>query len=272
MKEVETRDLPPRVDTKPAFSGKGFILEAQPIEVLKSKSPIYEHMLRPWNPEFYQVPRTPIAVGEIKDKKTFSREAPEIVKLMSSMPIKLPGESTYHIPIELKQFEEAIQMFVNHVAATNPDLKEKYFAYVSTQQSLVEAQTTQRLPGAHVDGLQIATFPNTVPPELTCVAVDFDPTTFYPGQTIDFTGIKPTPQAYSKAIREQSDQKRAVQGLPYVGYLFDSYFPHSTTLATEDMTRTLIRVEFSQRDYQTPDVLTGNRPVVNPLFAARQSK
>ncbi len=254
---------PRRIREQTNFSGEGFTLHAIPIELPQRQSAVRTQMNEPWNLENYQIPREPLVVGDIQDKEAFAQPCLSVV----TMPIRLPGSDAFRIPIEFDHLREVLQMSIDYEAAINPKQGD-YYAYLTVDQKPINAGSSQRAAGLHIDGQQLAYYPNPFPPEQEYVVSNAAPTTFYPGQTIDFSDIDPTARdardKFNTAIRTQTDRSSGIVGVPFRVYLFDSYIVHESTPVQEDTERTFVKINFSPRQLNT--VGNNGSPTRNPVL------
>jgi hypothetical protein len=228
------------------FSGEGLSLYPTPVELPSEvyASPIYTQLHEAWSLQHYLTPREPLIVGDLSDHTAFEHPYPAAV----SMPIKLPGSDEVRVPIEYAGLQEVIRACINFEAAINSEFPE-YFAYMTVDQRPVKAGKPQRKSGLHIDGHQLLFYPNTYPQERFYLVSDTVPTTLFPGQTIDFSGIDPTASdaraQFNREIERQTDRGRAVIGTPNRLYLLDSCVIHESTTALVDTPRTFFRIAVS---------------------------
>ncbi len=230
--------------SKEAFSGRGLILRpsASRAPIVETSSPILDHMLSPWNQDYFLTPRLPIRVGMIEDPEAFSSR--QALPRVNNMPLKLVSEGNeYHVPIELERFTEPIRMMVDYLTAVNPRIDE-YNAYLTINQGVVVAGKTQRHPEIHVDGIQGARYPVKILPCLTFTVTDALPTkVFY--QPFDFSKYNVNTDDFRKPMQDQAREENARLLDTYTLYLWDPYVVHQASVAKEDTFRTFLRLEFS---------------------------
>ena len=253
------------------FSGKGFLLEPHLVDIPQEHrhSPIVAQMHQPWNLENYQVPRSFLVVCDVPQTDRAFFGSPCLT--IPTMPIKIPDGDQFKIPSEFSQFKSTMQMIIDHQAGINSRWKE-YYAYINVDQRSTEKGRSQRKPGTHVDGAQFDKdsnpYPNTCFPELEYTVSNALPTTFFPGQKIDFSDMDTSaPDAlaqFNRLLVAQVDRSSAVAGDPYSVYFFDPYVPHEATVAQQATERTFFKMFFSQRRLVSSGF--NSVPLVNPLL------
>lgn len=243
-----------REDLRPvALSGQGFVVTPKAIAKPDTSSPVYGDMLKPWDLSRMAVARAPVPIGKIEDKAAFSKPTVSVL----NMPIKMPG-TDFRIPAELEQFREFIQKMIDHEAAVNPDM-DGYYAYLTVDQNEVKAGATQRRPGVHIDGVQGARYKTKIVPEHLYSVSDALGTVFYP-QSFDMSAVDPAKHHVHAELERQADESRAIRAADHEIYFWDSYSAHRADIATQDLTRTFVRVEFSKKVYDA------SGDTVSPLF------
>ncbi len=248
------------LEAQAKLSGDGFTLAAQVADVKASNSPILKDMGEVWSPEKYKVARDPVNVGGVDDLSTFSKPgAPEVRNML----IKLPGKGQFEVPAELAQFKGALQKIVDHERSVNPNMDE-YYAYVTVDQGAFKAG---QAPGGdtalHYDGLQGADVKEKVLPSHSYEVSDNGPTgtTFHP-IGIDFSHFPDDKFDWNSVLQRQAsrDVTPTMRARPGEIYLSDAYTARAASTASEDGTRTALRVEFSQSRHAT------DGDTINPLL------
>ena len=192
----------------------------------------------------YEEVNTPAYVG-----LSSSGALPYILGLrVLDLPIKFPT-TNYRVPVELKAYEATIQQMINLEEALNPDVS-GYHAYLTIDNSVVEADTTQRVPGLHVDGFQGARIPESLPIDHSYICHSCMPTAFYEG---------PFPVSHLDMTRDNffhafdaiaASQRMTPLTFPNYAILFmDAYAVHASTKTTKRCERTFLRLSYSVRQF-----------------------
>lgn len=237
-------------------------------ELISPESPLYSHMSLPWNPDFYAYPRGPIEIAAISPEVAAkaTKVLPPELSNIRSMPIKRPGMEAIVLPKTLENFAEMVQQVADYQEFIRI-FREKH-AYLTINQGLIAPNQTQRIPGVHVDGLQ-AGQAQIFPPEqsYSCAFGELQ-TLFYPNQSYDFYGLPADKRAYAEYIKQVTDVNLAISSKEGVLHLWDSYTPHATPANTseEAQFRTFFRIEFSDRQFDGPDAVTGTHATPNPFL------
>lgn len=226
---------------------EGIILKPRRIDVARPSSPVFDHMHRPWNPSFYQIPRKAILISTVNNRSEFSKPGPPEINV-NNMVIKLPTADDFHIPLVLKQFRAAIQQILNYEYAINPSAPE-YYAYITIRQSWVKANHTQSHPSIHVDGLQGAKYAKKLLPGRCYFVADCVPTRFF-YHPFDFSGYSVDEYDYRTlmAVQAKFDESYLIDK-PYGIYLLDPYMVHRPSLARRDTFRTFFRLQFTLKQF-----------------------
>lgn len=207
-----------------------------------------------WTPLRFGLTRQPHVVGKLAAKEDFLKEVPSVL----DMPIKLPF-SEIRIPKEhdTESIREIIAKSLAFEKNINPEW-EKYHIYLTVHHSFVEAATTQRRAGAHIDGMQGERYPVKIPVCHSYLVSNAVPTCFFnhPFQTDLCEKI----QNWFYEFDKVKDYSRSSLSKPFEINLMTAYSLHESTAATEDTIRTFVRLEFSLKQFNR----IGNS--VNPLF------
>lgn len=252
--ERTERERSLRTDLREArLGGDGFHMTPIAEAPAKQSSPIYGSILQPWNLKHLLTSHKPVKIGEIVNREKFSQPVTSVL----NMPIKMPG-SEIRIPGELEQFREFLQKIIDHEKAINPRMDE-FYMYLTVDQNAVKKGLTHRRPGVHIDGVQGARYAVKLPPEHLYSASDRLGTVFY-DQAFDLTALDPAKQHVHAELERQAKEENARATPDFDIAFWDSYSVHRADIATEDLFRTFIRVEFSMKQYDS------DGDTHNPLF------
>lgn len=192
------------------------------------------------------------------DKLVYSREIHSPVILFSTgnhlkqplprcldLPLRLKGESDYHIPEEWTSLLPLLVRIFKHEHGSNPNWKDDYFTYMTIDSSLVETGQQQRRGGLHVDGFQGARIKNKTKVTRNYVASSNGGTRFYP-------------QLFESNINESvfnlfthfEKQARDFIVVPENTVTFmDAYSVHESGLARRGGLRTFLRVTYDCKEF-----------------------
>lgn len=171
------------------------------------------------------------------------------------MPIKFPNQQPA-IPDYAMKFGKFINRCLDHAWPTARDC----YAYLTVDQGLVKAGTSQRTAGAHVDGFQGTRIKDALPHDFGYCASNALPTIFYK-QTWDVAHLDKGRDNFFLEFDRQAIGLAEWQPTPCDIVYFDAYSVHRGAVATEDVARTFLRLSFSVREYDR----LGNS--INPLLS-----
>lgn len=242
----------------PTVSKTGISLTPKPYSLTKCtyNSKIFEDLHSVWDLNKFRVARTPVEIGKIPEPHTFHNPTIRIL----DMPIKLAGSNEYKIPDEITPFRSTIQKIIDHEhAILSEEQLLSYHAYLTIDQSYVQAGAMQRKPGAHVDGFQGARIcPKTIINH-SYVVSNVTPTVFYP-QAFNFSHLDERFHDFFVEMDAQAHEEKSIQTNPYTIYLMDAYTVHRASIATESGFRTFLRVSYDVKEFDR----LGN--TINPLL------
>jgi hypothetical protein len=243
------------VSTKPQFCGDYFVLVPSKIKLMNDNYLVVQDIDTVWDVQKFKHPRIPAKIGIVEDCSLFNqRDVPRCIH----MPIKLPN-SGVRIPKEYKQFTAEIQKILNYEYSANTHF-DNYYAYLTVDVGFVPRETTQRIPGPHVDGLpRDRKNPQTVIDHAYLVT-NAVPTRFY-FQSFDMTSYDLDKHHFFAIFRALADETQSFLVKPFEINLMNAYSVHTPEVAVEDTHRTILRLEFSVLDFDRQ----GNS--INPAFA-----
>jgi len=208
-----------------------------------------------WNPRKFSIPRRPFVIGRVVNTDGYSQ--PGTVRCLH-LPIKLPA-SEIRVPREYLQFQETLDKIFTFEASVNSNFPE-YFAYLTVDQRFVPKGASQRLPGAHVDGIpRDRDNPHLQKIDHSYLVTDNLGTRFFEHEfQLDHYDLKKT--NFFAAMRLLADEQRSVVTKPYEITLMNAYSVHSAIPSDRSFYRTFLRVEFSVLRFDR----LGN--AINPWF------
>lgn len=239
----------PQVVRSGGFEPGGIVL--QPEAVALEPDPILADFTPPFDPaEFAQLRRAP-KIGEVRDRATFAgqRDPPRQVRQLL---IKLP-DGAVHLPRELAQFQEAIQIIVNHNRAANPNYDRAY-AYANVFRGVTQFASYRGLSlNCHGDQLQSLRTDWAFPPDWSYIVSSTLPTILFE-QAFDLSEALArfrageTTNLYD-TFNAQADPARAYRTENFGIYLLSPYVVHAAALAEVDVERVFMKVAFSLKRF-----------------------
>jgi putative nucleotidyltransferase with HDIG domain len=218
-----------------------------------------ETVNRFWDERNLTVTRLPVVVGELTGKTEFSRVLRQNPRVQS-MIIRKPGGGL-RLPAGLKQFQEAVAAAFAYEKKINPDF-ERYYAYLTVTQGIVESGKSQKRPNAHTDGYPRRPEDRGEVDRMYLVS-DVLPTEYFdqpfPVPTAhDFAAIHAT-------FENATDPAKIVVHPDYNITMMDSYTVHRSQKSDRPEFRTFVQIHFASRLY----AMAHNTP--NPLFAGAEA-
>lgn len=228
----------------PKLSSKGFELYPRERILLKSSAPVLKSIAENWNLREFDIPREPLPIGTVPNSRKFSQtKSPRVLEL----PIKTPGSEAFHLPLEFEHLRPVLQQIIDFERSVNPAMAE-YYAYLTFDQGLVKAGTTQRRAGSHVDGFQGVRQGKGYKVDHSYIVSDAVPTVFY-NQPFETRHLNVAQHNFFIEMDRQVDEVNAVRATPYQIYFMDAYALHRADYASQDTHRTILRVTFSKYRY-----------------------
>ena len=244
---------------KPQFqgvilSGQGFELSpCAGYQEALARSEGFCHIGKKFSLEGFNQKNLPVCVANFTHE-----ELPFTGVRVLDLPIKMAGDSRYLVPIELQPYRAIIQSAIDVETQVNPSIND-YLCYITVDSSQVEANTTQRRGGLHVDGFQGSRLGEPLLLDHSFLIYDCLPTQFYEGP-FDVRDVD-----ISKYNVFYEFDKRALNMIPvsfdsHQLLFVDAYTVHAGVHAPHNLKRTFIRISFSVREFDR----LGNTH--NPLF------
>lgn len=249
--------------TVPELSGDGLYLRPNQnaqIPAIPLDSPIIQDLNSIWDLQKFMIPRIPVYAGALSPEDLTIFTTPGARRTLD-MPIKFPG-SEIRLPVELGQFERAVQKIIDYERAVNPSCYDEYFCYLTVDQGMVQPGALQREAPCHVDGFQGARWNPKTKINHTYTVSDALPTVFYP-QPFDFSRLDEAKHNFFWEMNRQvaeTNSAYAWQGNSGEILLMDAYSVHRGVEADKPTYRTWIRLSFEVRIFDR----LGNAH--NPMF------
>ena len=201
---------------------------------VSSESIVYRHLCDPFSFEHFTSPRLPIDLGP------FDIDAVSTTPRVLRMTVKPVGSMEISLPDELLPLRDYIVSIIEYDNMVNGNLKDNE-VHITTDYSFQEANTTQRFPGWHVDGLQGGKFKDKLQAEHSYVIATTNPTEFCV-QPFFIKHYDEDKTNFFKAFDQQARNINTFRGLSNHTYLMDAYMVHRTPLIQESGYRGFIRV------------------------------
>ena len=207
-----------------------------------------------YDPKEFAMPRDPpLSLGFLRARDVFAR--PCSIARVEDLLLKLPNSSTYALPLELAQFEEALQLAVDAFHRHVPDAS-GYHCYLSCSTMDVPAGGCQRFGCVHADGVlgskhrgadgrytrEVSTF----------VSVASALPTVYHVVPVDVAALDPAADDYSAAFATRlAGRAPSPCQRPFELALWDGYTLHCSppNAGAAPARRIFCRVEFCHRLY-----------------------
>lgn len=201
-----------------------------------------------WDVSQFAHTHAPVPVGLVAEdnKKQFQEVG---LPRCSHLPVKMINSTEFRIPNEYRNFKDVLTRIFEVEAQLNPNYR-AYYAYLTIDQRFVPAGHSQRIKGAHVDGIpRNRQEPNRQLIDHCYIACDSLPTKFY---------VHPFPQLkrcdlqqhdFCQVFDRVKDETQTFLTSPFVIYLMNAYSVHSAIDSDVDVIRTFLRLEFSTLIY-----------------------
>lgn len=253
----------------PFFSaGHGLHLEPKPTALSLKGLQGYDVLRdfgKTWDIAKHATARRPVVLDRLDaiGARMFSSHIEPFASHVLDMPIKFPGTDV-RLPHELASFAHVVQRIVDIERFLNVDY-EKYYAYLSIHQGMVNPGDRQRETPYHVDGFQGPRWTEKHPANHSYLLTDDLPTVFYPvGFPLD--DIDPNfDDIYAEFARRIDGDPRVETWMPkpLEIMLMDCYCVHRGQRALQPTFRTWLRISWETRIFDR----LGNAH--NPLFDYR---
>ncbi len=242
------------------FSGEFWtMVPHKKAELVDDKHQVVKDFGEHWTVEGFKLKSTKrdvVEIGAVDNKAEFVKP----VKTRSlHLPIKLP-KSDIRIPIEYKQFEEAIQKIVDFEYSNNPFYDDAYL-YLSVDAGFVPKGKSQRIVFAHVDGIpRNRKTPGTTRTDHSYLITNSIPTKFFM-QDFDMSSYDLNKHNFFEVMNRTAREESAVLTKPFAITLMGPYNVHTAIQNMDkDVQRVFMRIETSYLDFDR----IGNS--INPAF------
>lgn len=233
--------------------------ETQPLNYDNDNVPLCVQSIgQVWDVNYAWRERSPWVVNHWKEPLPLN-QSDVVLPSVVDLPIKMPGSGEYRLPREFACLEKLLRYLSSIEHQINPRVNQDYHAYLTVDTREVKAGTTQRSPGAHVDGFQGDRIQPKVPVDHSFLLSTGLPTLFHQ-QPFEVSSLDPRHDDFFLEFQRQLDPRKT-RTYPDQTILFiDPYVVHSAAVASVDCQRTFVRLSFSVRQFDR----LGNG--INPLF------
>lgn len=235
---------------KPELSGKTLSFEIPKYDELYAPTlrthPFYEYHDKNFDKERLMFSTLPLHVGEFK----INYEANDITNVLRC-PIKNAGSRKIIIPKELEMFTDFIKYCCIYETSFNNRFEDLY-AHMTVDLKKVEAGTTQRVKGFHVDGFQGAKFPTKHEIEHSYLWASTCGTEFCV-QPFFINHIDESKYLIFDELCKQAKEDNIYKCLDSNVYIFDPYMVHRSPVLSENTERLLVRITFEYQKLLDPN-------------------
>lgn len=199
-------------------------------------APVWRRLGQSFDRAHFLAAHPPIQIGHMVDAGVSETEGS---RAYLRCPIKTADTDTAQIPCEMAPVMPVIVHALETFAAWYPQWLTRH-VHVTWEAGWVEAGTTQRIPGWHVDGFQgVRQGPHAT--EASVFWCDALPTE-YCVQPFYLTHLDPSRHNAQEALVAQAQEVNALAGRSGGLYLIDPYCVHRGAHATERVWRNFVRV------------------------------
>lgn len=207
-------------------------------------SALWRRLSEPFDVEHFMNACPPVDVGHVPMDTDGMQDL-----MVLRCPIKASSSMLVTLPTELDGIADLVRHVCELEAGCNAWF-ELSWCHVSFQRTLVQADTTQRVPGWHVDGFQGVRVPRHRA-EHSYLWSDRDPTE-YCVQPFFLSHLDPGRHNVFDEISRQARDGNAYTGLPGHAYLIDPYLVHRSPRAIETGYRSFARITFTETEFEDP--------------------
>jgi len=228
----------------PVYKQGYFRIEAQSCEIDQSirTSQTAKALDTYWDATKFDSIHAPVSIGKVENKALFQQLGQP---RCSHLPVKFAGSNDFKIPNEYSNFKEVLTKIISTETTLNPNLNE-YYAYLTVDQRFVPKGNSQRIKGAHVDGIpRNREHPSTQLIDHSYLVCDSLPTKFYPQSYPQMKKCDLLKHNFFSVFDHFKDESSSFVVEPFLIYLMNAYSVHSATNSETDLIRTFLRLEFS---------------------------
>lgn len=202
---------------------------------------VYEEADEIWNHDLFNKDgRYPINVLDTKNLLDVPVQA-----YANEMLIKKPWTDELILPDSFKELIPLIQSTID-IDAAHFDRFRNDYVYLTYQEDLMKPDGFQRFHGCHVDWFQSHRVDPKLPIDRSYLAVDKDPTIFYP-HAFDMSSYDTLKHDFFAVFNELAQEDKAFPLDAYGLYLFNAVSVHRASPTTQEGLRRFFRITFSKR-------------------------
>ena len=231
------------------FDGELLTLKPKGVEI--QPHPIVEDFAKPFDPAEFAKARKAPKIGTIQNEATFQQQEHEPRQVRQFL-IKMPG-TDIKLPREFAQFEEAVQIIIDHNNAVSPEYDHSY-AYLNFFRGLTLFSSYRGLSlNCHGDQLQCLRPEYAFKPDFSYIVSNTLPTILY-DQPFDLTEALERFRAGENInlydyMNSQADERFIYRSENFGIYLLSPYVVHSAAAADRDVYRVFMKVAFSAKRF-----------------------
>ena len=232
-----------REKQRPALSNSCFeitptIIDTKP-EIIESV--LYSEANDIWNHDLFNKDgRIPIHVSDTSETLSVPINA-----YANEMLVKLPGSDTLILPDNFKPLAPLIQATID-IDATHFERFKNDYVYLTFQEDFMQADGFQRFHWCHVDWFQSHRVDPKLPIDRSYLAVDRDPTIFYP-HSFDMRPYDTQSHDFFAVFNTLAREDKAYSLTPYGLYLFNAVSVHRASPSIQEGLRRFFRITCSRR-------------------------
>jgi hypothetical protein len=242
---------------------KCFSLVPEPQESSLINNCHLKNINAPYNLKKFNEPRDPpIIVGKLKYPHIFENLDISVVDAL----VKVPGDDVYHLPVELADVQEALQMAINYFHANNPDATKDYYCYLRPSSCVVPPMACQRYKAMHADGLLGARHRDnqgqwTKKLSYNFIIFNSMPTEFFV-QSLDVSHLDIAKHDFCKFFEKKVNVSPSADVNPFELALFDGYTIHRSPInkSGSPISRKFLTITFASYLYD------GGGSTINEYF------
>jgi len=191
-----------------------------------------------WDVSQFDQAHYPVPIGSVEDKAAFQKIG---IPRCSHLPVKMIGED-FRIPNEYANFSDLLLRIANTEKILNPNYGQ-YYAYLTIDQRFVPKGNSQRIKGAHVDGIpRNRVNPNSQEIDHCYIVSDMLPTKYYIHSFPQMKQCSLLEHDFCEVFDHVKDESKTMITEPFVIYLMNAYSVHSAIDSNRDVIRTFFAI------------------------------
>jgi len=213
--------------------------------------PIYDDFKTVYQLSKFKHKKRALKIAQLKDQRTFAREG-DHPRQLRQMPIKMP-HTEVKLPVNFAQFEEAIQLIINHNKAINPDYDDNYM-YLNVFRGMTKFNSYRGLSlSCHGDQMQGLNQDFWYKPDYSYIVSSTLPTSLFE-QGFDLSDGLERYRNGEKINLYNYFSTQAKDNNKYFSenfgiYLLSPYIIHSASFAEKETFRVFMKVAISSKRF-----------------------